>query len=123
MKKKIAIKLAIIGAVLFALSISVYAFIVLVVVNVLPPGNCAETDRGLNFFQAGSISGTFQAPGMNVTNATFVDTCISTTALIEFVCGGSVAQQYNNLAAAVYEDCNVFSNSTKRFQCINGRCI
>lgn len=101
---------------------SAYAFIVLVVVNVIPPGNCQETDGGLNFLQAGKMSGIFSAPGINATNATFVDTCASGTHVIEFVCGKNIAQQYNSLAAAVLEDCRTAS-AMNMTRCVNGACV
>tara|TARA_Y100000310_G_scaffold335338_2_gene417134 strand:- start:44115 stop:44480 length:366 start_codon:yes stop_codon:yes gene_type:complete len=104
-----------------AVAAGAYAFIILVVANVVPPGNCVETDAGLDFFSAGSISGSFQAPGMNATNnVTFTDVCASNTTVFEFVCGSSVSNNYRGLAALVWEDCNATGNATS---CWNGRCI
>ncbi len=96
-----------------------YALIVLLVADVVPPGNCFETDGALDYAHAGNITGSFSGGNSTFYNATFSDSCVSNTSVIEFLCGSSVAPQYNNLAAAVMEDCTALNFSG----CMNGRCL
>lgn len=98
------------------LSSLVYAFFVLAVVNVVPPGNCngpyPPGTNGLDYGYAGYIGGTFNYTGapMNSTNGTllhqtFFDTCAANNTLIEFVCGGQINPAYNAYAGAVLVTC------------------
>ena len=89
---------------------SIYAFTVLVVFDVVPRGNCVESDKGINFLKAGNIMGNFSAGGQSY-NGTFFDTCLSNTSIIELVCGGSINARYDHLGAALLEDCGVFNKT------------
>lgn len=108
---------------LFALLViattGVYALIPLFVADVIPPGNCVETDGALDYAHAGNITGSFSGGNSTFYNVTFSDNCASNTSIIEFLCGSSVAPQYSNLAAAVLEDCTSLNYSG----CFSGRCM
>ncbi len=100
---------------------AVYGFLVLAIVPVFSPFpgyyNCYEFDGdfpttlGLNYAKAGFISGQFNYPGAptfpNGTLVTqkFFDDCTSSTTLIEFVCGKSIAPAYAPYAGAVMVTC------------------
>jgi hypothetical protein len=86
--------------------------------------SCLETDGGFNYFQAGSVSGSFWWLGANGTNMTYsgslADTCVSSTLLLEGVCGSSVGAGYSSLAGAFYVDC---SAAGVNWGCSAGSCL
>jgi len=99
-----------------------YAYTVLSVFNVVPSGNCVETDFGLDFRTAGSITGKFQG-SFGTVQGTYHDFCVSNTDIYEFVCGTSLSNssnKYAGLAAIVWEDCTTLGGSGV---CRNGRCV
>lgn len=93
---------------------TVYAFTVLLIFDVVPPGNCRETDTGIDFFTPGHITGNFSVSGQNY-NGTFSDACLSSTSIVELVCGGTINPKYNHLGAAILEDCATFNKTCKTF--------
>mgnify|MGYP000232868687 CR=1 FL=1 len=111
---KITKKLLLISFMIALLSASIYAFTVLVVFVVDPPGNCTETDRGIDFLQAGSVNGTFRV-GNQTFNGVFYDNCLSNTSIIELVCGGTISNRWSHLGAALLEDCGVFNKTCVDF--------
>lgn len=86
--------------------------------------SCSETDSGLNYFAQGTITGSFWWAGANGTNATYfgnlIDTCTSSTVLLEGVCGSSINSSLSNLAGALYVDC---AAPNSNFRCLNGACV
>ncbi len=105
----------------------------LIVVNTY---SCSETDGGLNYLTAGSITGSFwwnitgnstNSTSVGTYNGTFTDTCVTNTTLVEVACGGSINPAYNTLAGAVYVNCAIpatnVTNSTYQGRCIANRCI
>ncbi len=83
--------------------------------------SCSETDSGLSYYAQGTITGSFWWPGANGTNVTYsgslTDTCISSTVLLEGVCGSSI--NVTGLAGALYVDC---SAPNPAYGCVNGAC-
>lgn len=86
--------------------------------------SCSETDGGLNYFSQGTVTGSFWWLGANNTNVTYsgslADTCISSTTLLEGVCGSSINSSLSNLAGALYVDC---AAPNPAFGCVNGACV
>ena len=123
-------KLFLIGIIVLTvlLGVFVYAQVLTgsgVVVNAV---NCSETDGGLNYLGAGSISGTFSWSTGNSTNQTWSgtvsDLCISNTTLVEGVCGSSISSSYSNLAGVFYVDCSIRAGNNTNYTglCSQSRC-
>ena len=104
----------------------VYAQVLLALVNVTT--FCYENDGGYNIFAGGNMVGGFSLNTTNGSlqfNGVFHDGCApsqgnvtNSTAVIELVCGGNVAPQYSNLAAAIMVPCP--AGGGRQGRCING---
>ena len=123
MLSKLSKKMWLFFAVFIAIAVGAYALVVIVIADVIPSGNCVETDSGLDYLNAGSISGTFKIGNTTYSNVTLSDNCASNTIVAELVCGSNVRinnTSFPHLAALVWENCNATGNATS---CVSGRCV
>jgi len=85
--------------------------------------SCSETDKGLDYFTKGSMTGRFSwTNSSNQTqrhNGTFIDICENSTVLIEGVCGSSIDPTLSHLAGVAHIDCKT---TNLNGVCIDGRC-